>query len=38
VQPYIRLRRQVIGEIRAEGNRLLAQAFGVGDPVVNVAS
>ena len=38
VQPYTRLRRKALDEIRAEGNRLLGRAFDVGDPVVDVAS
>jgi hypothetical protein len=38
VQPYVRLRDEVLGEITAEGNRLLDIAFDVVDPVVEVAS
>jgi hypothetical protein len=38
VQPYVRLRDGVLGEITAEGNRLLDIAFDVVDPVVEVAS
>jgi Winged helix DNA-binding domain len=38
VQPYDRLRNEVLDEITAEGNRLLDLAFDVADPVVDVAS
>jgi hypothetical protein len=39
VQPYVRLHDdEVLGEITAEGNRLLDIAFAVVDPVVEVAS
>jgi hypothetical protein len=38
VQPYVRLRDGVVGEITAQGNRLLDIAFEVVDPVVEIAS
>ncbi len=38
VQPYFRLRDEVLDEITAEGSRLLDRAFDVGDPIVDVAS
>jgi Winged helix DNA-binding domain len=37
VTPYERLGDEVLGEITAEGNRLLDRAFDVADPVVDVA-
>jgi hypothetical protein len=36
VQPYIRLKRSVLGELAAEANRLLESAFGVSDPTVEI--
>lgn len=36
VQPYVRLKRSVLGEIEAEGNRLLKMAFDVEQPRVEI--
>lgn len=36
IQPYIRLKRGVQGEIKAEGNRLLQSAFGATVPEVSI--
>jgi hypothetical protein len=38
VQPYVRLRDNVLDELTTEGNRLLGRAFDVADPIVDISS